>query len=62
MKITVGIRIYPGTALARRAVDDGVVRPDDDLLFPRFYLARECEGWLQDAVRDWMAERPNWMR
>jgi len=62
MKITVGIRIYPGTALAKRAVDDGVVRPDDDLLFPRFYFARECEGWLQDAVRDWMAERPNWMR
>ncbi len=62
MKVSVGIRIYPGTALAQRAVDEGVVSPDDDLLFPRFYLATECEGWLQDTVRDWMAERPNWMR
>jgi radical SAM superfamily enzyme YgiQ (UPF0313 family) len=62
MKITVGIRIYPGTPLARRAVAEGVIRPDDDLLFPRFYLARECEGWLQNAVHDWMAEHPNWMR
>jgi radical SAM superfamily enzyme YgiQ (UPF0313 family) len=62
VKITVGIRIYPGTALARRAVAEGVVRPDDDLLFPRFYLAKECEGWLQDTVRDWMAGHPKWMR
>jgi radical SAM superfamily enzyme YgiQ (UPF0313 family) len=62
MKVSVGIRIYPGTALAQRAVDEGVVSRDDDLLFPRFYLATECEGWLQNTVRDWMAERPNWMR
>jgi radical SAM superfamily enzyme YgiQ (UPF0313 family) len=61
MKVSVGIRIYPGTALAQRAVNEGVVRPDDDLLFPRFYLATACEGWLQDTVRDWMAERPHWM-
>ncbi len=35
-----GIRIYPGTPLHRAAVADGVVSPDDDLLTPRFYLAR----------------------
>jgi radical SAM superfamily enzyme YgiQ (UPF0313 family) len=39
LKITVGIRIYPGTELAARAVREGVLRPDDDLLIPRFYLA-----------------------
>ncbi len=46
-KTTVGIRIYPGTALARRAVLEGVISPDDDLLFPRFYLA---PGSVPDAA------------
>lgn len=60
MKITVGIRIYPGTAVAKRAVDEGVVDADDDLLFPRFYLSKDCDGWLQELVRQWLAERPDW--
>jgi radical SAM superfamily enzyme YgiQ (UPF0313 family) len=38
LKTTVGIRIYPGTPLARRAVQDGMISPEDDLLQPRFYL------------------------
>jgi radical SAM superfamily enzyme YgiQ (UPF0313 family) len=38
LRVTVGIRIYPGTALARAAVRDGVIAADDDLLRPRFYL------------------------
>ncbi len=39
LKTTVGIRIYPGTPLARRALQDGLISPGDDLLQPRFYLA-----------------------
>jgi radical SAM superfamily enzyme YgiQ (UPF0313 family) len=39
LKVTLGIRIYPGTPLHRQAVDERIVRPDDDLLRPRFYLA-----------------------
>ncbi len=38
LKVTVGIRIYPDTPLARRALREGVITPEDDLLFPRFYL------------------------
>jgi radical SAM superfamily enzyme YgiQ (UPF0313 family) len=50
LKVTVGIRIYPGTPLARRAVDEGVIAADDDLLFPRFYLAPGLEPWIQERV------------
>jgi hypothetical protein len=46
----VGIRIYPGTALARRAVREGVITGEEDLLFPRFYLAPGLEPWLQARV------------
>ena len=38
LKVTAGIRIYPGTSLSRTAIGEGVIRADDDLLFPRFYL------------------------
>ncbi|HQR45659.1 MAG TPA: radical SAM protein [Thermoanaerobaculia bacterium] len=48
LKVTLGIRIYPGTPLAARAVTDGLVAPDDDLLAPRFYLAPALRG--RDAV------------
>jgi len=43
LKVTVGMRIYPDTPLARTALRDGVITPEDDLLFPRFYLTPGLE-------------------
>jgi radical SAM superfamily enzyme YgiQ (UPF0313 family) len=62
MKITTGIRIYPHTALHRIAVDERLIKSDDDLLYPRFYVAKELESWLEETVDRWMADRENWMR
>jgi radical SAM superfamily enzyme YgiQ (UPF0313 family) len=53
LKITVGIRIYPDTPLAARAVAEGVVEPGDDLLRPRFYLSPGAAAW-----RELLAGRP----
>lgn len=50
LRITVGIRIYPGTPLERRALAENVIRPADDLLFPRFYLAPSLEPWIHERV------------
>lgn len=61
MKITVGIRIYPHTALAKTALKEGKITRDDDLLFPRFYIVAGLEDWLRATVNEWMAERPNWI-
>ena len=60
VKLTVGVRIYPRTALARRAVAEGLLEPRDDLLRPRFYIAPEMEEWLRETVADWCARRPGW--
>ncbi len=38
VKVTAGIRIYPHTPLAKKAVAEGVISSHDELLFPRFYL------------------------
>ena len=62
MKITVGIRIYPHTALAKTAVKEGNITPDDDLLFPRFYIVGGLEEWLRATVNEWMAVRPHWVK
>jgi radical SAM superfamily enzyme YgiQ (UPF0313 family) len=62
IKVTIGLRIYPYTELARIAVQEGVIPADADLLAPRYYLARALEeAWLRDTVQAWMADRPNWM-
>jgi radical SAM superfamily enzyme YgiQ (UPF0313 family) len=61
MKITPGIRIYPFTSLAKQALNEGVITPDDDLLFPKFYVVPALKGWLLESASQYMAERPNWV-
>jgi len=61
LKITIGVRIYPGTSLAKRALEEGVISAEDNLLFPRFYLAKGLEGWLSETLRAWMKARSHWM-
>ena len=62
VKITVGIRIYPFTALARTAVEQGVITAEDNLLAPRFYVTENLGDWLKETVQQWMAVRPHWIR
>lgn len=61
----VGMRIYPGTALAALAREAGIIGERDDLLTPRFYSAGYAAGdmradWLRDHVWAAAATRRNW--
>jgi radical SAM superfamily enzyme YgiQ (UPF0313 family) len=58
LKLTMGIRIYPGTVLHRVAREEGLVSDEDDLLFPRFYMAKGLGEWLARTIKEWMAGRP----
>ena len=60
-KVTVGIRIYPHTALAKTAVEEGVISSRDDLLFPKFYLTRGLEDWLPQILKTWSATHPRFL-
>jgi radical SAM superfamily enzyme YgiQ (UPF0313 family) len=60
VKLTIGLRIYPHTGLARTAVNEGIIEEGADLLEPRFYIRRGLEAWLRRTVQTWMAERPHW--
>jgi radical SAM superfamily enzyme YgiQ (UPF0313 family) len=62
MKVSVGLRIYPYTQLARTAVREGLIASEAELLMPRFYITPGLdEAWLRQTVKEWIAERPNWM-
>jgi len=61
LKITAGVRIYPHTSLAKKAIAEGVISSHDDLLFPRFYLAKGLEVWLTETLKNWAIARPHWM-
>jgi radical SAM superfamily enzyme YgiQ (UPF0313 family) len=60
LSLTVGIRIYPGTALAKTAVRDEMISPDDDLLRPSFYLSDAVREWLPDRARAEAESHPGW--
>jgi radical SAM superfamily enzyme YgiQ (UPF0313 family) len=61
VKITLGIRIYPHTRLARIAIDEGLISADDDLLFPRFYMTRGLEDWLRSTIDEKMKNNRTWV-
>ena len=58
----VGMRIYPGTQLFERALAEGCITRDTDLLQPAYYLA---PGLTEEAVFAQLQEfarlSPNWI-
>jgi len=56
-----GIRIYPGTALYRTALDEGIITPDTDLLQPVFYLSAAVREQLTELVLAEAMQRRNWL-
>ena len=62
LKISVGIRIYPGTALACEARNEGIIAPEDNLLAPRFYFTPGLdEEWVRETIAQYASTRPNWI-
>lgn len=47
-----GIRIYPGTTLQERAIEEGKIDEMHNLLKPQFYIADPCQEWLGEYIED----------
>jgi radical SAM superfamily enzyme YgiQ (UPF0313 family) len=60
LKLSVGVRIYPDTEVARLAKEEGLISSDQDLLTPRFYVVRDLEEWIYETVGRHMSLHPNW--
>jgi radical SAM superfamily enzyme YgiQ (UPF0313 family) len=55
-----GVRILPRTKLARQAVEEGYISPDNDLFEPVFYFSREVsEDFILRRINKAIARYPN---
>jgi radical SAM superfamily enzyme YgiQ (UPF0313 family) len=59
LSVTVGIRVYPQTELARIARDEGILDVQSDFLSPTFYLSRQVKDWIFDYIKE-AAKRNGW--
>ncbi|MCX6004005.1 MAG: radical SAM protein [Chloroflexi bacterium] len=59
LSITIGIRVYPNTELARIAKDEGILDVHSDLLSPTFYLSHKIRDWIFDYIKE-VGERNGW--
>ena len=56
-----GIRIYPNTPLHRRALEEGMISAETDLLEPVFYISEHVRDNLCDIVTGQALQRKNWV-
>jgi len=61
VRVTVGIRIYPGCELQDIAVREGFISADQNLLYPAFYLAPGVEPWLHEYMKEVCGRHPGWL-
>ena len=61
VSVTVGVRVYPGTEMARIARAEGVLSAADPLLTPVFYLSPSVRGWIWEYLGPVMQRNPTWV-
>lgn len=60
--MTTGLRIYPGTDLHKIALQEKLVRPEDTLLEPRFYISGELgKEKIEQIISKAVSTRSNWI-
>lgn len=60
--LTVGVRIYPGTKMASLASAEGLIKDEDDLWSPKFYLTSNLEkGLFLRQIENEVREHPNYL-
>jgi radical SAM superfamily enzyme YgiQ (UPF0313 family) len=60
MRVTVGIRIFPDCEMRDIALREGIIKGDQNLLYPAFYLSQETKSWLYEYMREVCDEREGW--
>jgi hypothetical protein len=56
-----GIRVFPGTAIHRIALEEGVIAPGSSLLEPLFYISPSIRDSLCDIITELALKRKNWI-
>jgi radical SAM superfamily enzyme YgiQ (UPF0313 family) len=56
-----GIRILPGTGMVEIALRDGQIDPDDNLLYPKFYVSPDLGDELIERIEAYARSHRNWI-
>ena len=50
----------PGTDVATRCIEEGIIKDETELIAPTFYMAEEVRPWLVDYLRELVDANPRW--
>jgi radical SAM superfamily enzyme YgiQ (UPF0313 family) len=60
LSISMGIRVYKGTAMEETARREGRIAPGQNMLTPAYYLSSALDESLVDRLDEYCEGRPNW--
>jgi B12 binding domain len=58
--VRIGVSILPGTAVAAKALEEGLISDEAELIRPTFYLAAEVRDWIVDYLKAEAAQNSRW--
>ncbi len=58
--LRIGVSIMPGTAVAARALEEGIIADAAELIRPTFYLAAAVREWIVDYLKAEAAQNTRW--
>ena len=58
--LRVGVSIMPGTDVAARALEEGLISDESELIKPTFYVAEEVRDWIVPYLEEQAAGNPRW--
>ncbi len=58
--LRIGVNILPGTAIAARALAEGRITDEAELIKPTFYLAESVQDWIVEYLREEKQKHPRW--
>ena len=58
--LRVGVRVRPGTSVAQKSLEEGLIEDESELLRPTFYLDESVRGWIVDRLKAEADANPRW--
>jgi hypothetical protein len=58
--LRVGTRIYPGTNLATRAMNEAIISDENELLMPVFYVSPIVRNSIMETLSEAILDHPGW--
>jgi hypothetical protein len=58
--LRVGVSVMPGTAVATKALEEGLISDESELIKPTFYISEPVKDWIVDYLRQESAQKPRW--